>query len=445
MVNESANTRNTEAVAADILNFSRDTLLVNLRFLDSALNRLKPTPYSGTYAADGHSLLYDPRHVIETYKEEQTLPARNFLHSVLHCVFQHICVPEEAFKDPAKRRLWDIACDMACEYTISGMHLPALASSYQNRQDRVFSELVEKIDSLTAEKLYRYFVKTTPDDEGLTAFESLFKVDDHSLWTCGNEELKSLWKDISLRMQVDMETFTRQQGENADALFLNLRETNRTVSDYAGFLKKFATRTDGMKLDPDEFDYALYSYGMQLSGGRYPMIEETEYRDPMRIRDIAIAIFAHDILTQEKVRLFLLDTWEILHSTETFSSKVRLHVLLPSKSDIPGEDVSYFGVLGSIEDNIITNSDQMREFVSGLTIPDAHGYDFRPVFDRVSGLVRSHNFINLRGLLILTEDEGRFPPVMPAFPGAFIFVNNDYSVPSVPPWAVRLVLQSDEL
>jgi len=48
-------------------------------------------------------------------------------------------------------------------------------------------------------------------------------------------------------------------------------------------------------------------------------------------------------------------------------------------------------------------------------------------------------------VLILTEDVGAFPSVMPAFPGAFIFVNNDYSVPDVPPWAIRLVLQSDEI
>ena len=445
MVDNFADNMNIGAIADDILSFSRDSLLVNLRFLDSALSRLVFQTYSGTYATDGYKLFYDPRHVLRTYRDEQTLPARNCLHVMLHCVLQHICVPDEAFSDPKRRRLWDISCDIASEYTINALGLAMLACRDQNRQARIFLSLLEKIDMLTCEKLYRHMLKTEPDEEELKALETLFRVDDHSRWRLSAPPLTDIWQSVSRRMQVDMETFTRQRSESAGALILNLKETNREISDYAAFLRKFATRGDGMKLDPDEFDYTLYSYGMQISGGRIPLIEQTEYRDPMRVRDIAIAIFAHDILTQEKVRLFLMNTWNILHSTESFSSKIRMHVLLPSKSDIPGEDATYIGVLKTIEDRVITSTDEMNEFVAGLTIPDAHGYDFRPVFDRVSYLNKIHRFINLRGVLILTEDVGAFPPVMPAFPGAFIFVNNDYSVPDVPPWAIRLVLQSDEI
>lgn len=435
----------SDSIAEDILSFSRDSLLVNLRFLDSALSRLPFQKYSGSYATDGYKLYFDPRHVLKTYREEQTLPARNCLHVILHCVFQHICIPDDAFSDSRHRRLWDISCDIAVEYTISVLDLKLLEFKNRNRQARIFSSLLEKIDILTCEKLYRYMLKSRPDEEELTALETLFHVDDHGKWRLSAPPLTDIWQGVSRRMQVDMETFTRQQAGSAGALMQNLRETNREISDYAAFLRKFATRGDGMKLDPDEFDYTLYSYGMQLSGGKVPLIEQTEYRDPMRIRDIAIAIFAHDILTQEKVRLFLLNTWDILHSTESFSSRVRLHVLLPSKSDVPGEDASYVGVLKTIEDRVITSTEEMREFVAGLTVPDAHGYDFRPVFDRVSYLNRIHTFKNLRGVLVLTEDVGSFPSVMPAFPGAFIFVNNDYSVPDVPPWAIRLVLQSDEI
>ncbi len=445
MADNAVNKTNTESLADEILGFSRDSLLVNLRFLDSALNRLGFQSYSGTYATDGYRLFYDPRHVLKTYRAEQTLPARNCLHVILHCVFQHICIPDDAYSDTKKRRLWDISCDIASEYTISVLGLQMLACRDQNRQERVFSSLLSNIDILTCEKLYRYFIKAEPDEEELSAYETLFHVDEHDRWRLSAPPLNDIWQGVSRRMQVDMETFTRQSTGGAGALMQNLKETNREVSDYAAFLRKFATRGDGMKLDPDEFDYTLYSYGMQISGGKIPLIEQTEYRDPMRVRDVAIAIFAHDILTQEKIRLFLINTWDILHSTESFSSKARLHVLLPSKSDIPGEDASYVGVLKTIETHVIESTEQMLEFVSGLTVPDAHGYDFRPVFDRVSYLNRIHRFKNLRGVLILTEDVGVFPSVMPAFPGAFIFVNNDYSVPDVPPWAIRLVLQSDEI
>ena len=436
------NQSRTDALAAEVLTFSRDTLLVNLRFLDAALDRLPFISYSGTMKTDGQGLYYDPRFVLKAYKNEQSLPTRHCLHVIFHCVFGHLSLPGGL--SSSQRRFWNLAADIAGEYTISCLNLQAAASQDQNRMERVFAKLLERTDILTCEKIYKCLLKTAPDEEELEAWENLFKVDDHGAWYGTNEEIEAAWKGISHRMQIDMETFTRQQGNRAGALLLNLKEVNRQVSDYDGFIRKFATRSDGMKLNPDEFDYTLYSYGLQMSGGKVPLIEQTEYKDSMRVRDIALAIYAHDLLTPEKVKLFLLNTWDILHSTESFSSKVRLHILLPKK-DVTDDPASYIQVLSGIEDIVVSSGDEMREFVEGFTLPEAHGNDFRPVFDKVRDLSRTRAFKNLRGLLILTEDVGLFPASMPAFPGAFIFVNNDYSVPPVPAWAIRLVLQSDEL
>lgn len=53
---------NVEAdkLANEILNLSRNKLLVNLRFMDVALSYHKRLAYEGTLATDGHILLYDP-------------------------------------------------------------------------------------------------------------------------------------------------------------------------------------------------------------------------------------------------------------------------------------------------------------------------------------------------------------------------------------------------
>ena len=214
MAEHAVNKSNTESLADEILSFSRDILLVNLRFFDSALSRLEFRAYTGTYATDGHKLYYDPRHVLRTYRDEQTLPSRNCLHVILHCVFQHICIPDDAFSDEKKRRLWDIACDIASEYTISVLDLQAFSCRDCNRQARVFSRLLEKIDMLTCEKLYRHLVKTSPDEEELASYEALFRVDDHSMWRLSAPPLSGIWQGVSRRMQVDMETFTRQRSES---------------------------------------------------------------------------------------------------------------------------------------------------------------------------------------------------------------------------------------
>ena len=51
-------------LAGEVLRLSRNTLLVNLRFLDAALSRLEPMELPELiYATDGRYLAYDPRHV----------------------------------------------------------------------------------------------------------------------------------------------------------------------------------------------------------------------------------------------------------------------------------------------------------------------------------------------------------------------------------------------
>ena len=79
------------AVAKDILNLSRNALVVNLRFMDKAISMLTPIEIrnSGNVIVDGKSIGYDPLFILKSYKKEKTLPTRQYLHMIWHCVFQH--------------------------------------------------------------------------------------------------------------------------------------------------------------------------------------------------------------------------------------------------------------------------------------------------------------------------------------------------------------------
>ena len=61
-----------DTLAREVLMLSRNTLLVNLRFLDMALSRFELMPFEETsVATDGHYLLYNARHVLKNYKSEK--------------------------------------------------------------------------------------------------------------------------------------------------------------------------------------------------------------------------------------------------------------------------------------------------------------------------------------------------------------------------------------
>ena len=69
--------------------------------------------------------------------------------------------------------------------------------------------------------------------------------------------------------------------------------------------------------------------------------------------------------------------------------------------------------------------------------------DFRPVFAYVDNLIRQGEFANLKGLLYFTDGYGTFPSQKPAYDAAFVFLGQGH--PQLPPWAIQLVLEEEEL
>lgn len=440
------------SLAREILTLSRNTLLVNLRFLDAALSQFQWVPIeNGTLLTDGKHILYDPRHVISCYKSAKELPTRDYLHMVLHCVFRHM------YMDPTLNRpYWDLACDIAVENVITELGLKAVSTAMERQQAQYIAAVKHDLKYVTAEKIYSYLRQTMPDPARVAEIRGLFYADNHEIWYMTAEEVKvmyglsavddntgeangsvssraamsDIWQGISKRMQVELETFGKRQGLNPGAMTQSLAAVNREKYDYTAFLKKFAVMGEAMKINDDEFDYIFYTYGLQLYE-KMPLIEPLEYKEIKAIKEFVIAIDTSGSTSGELVQKFVQKTYNILKSTESFFTKINLHII-QCDADIQ-------------EDAKITCQEGFDEYLKTMQIRGLGGTDFRPVFTYVDKLRQSGEFANLKGLIYFTDGCGAFPAKKPDYETAFVFVDDAYNNPDVPPWAIKLVLQKDEI
>lgn len=443
-------------LARDILLLSRNTLLVNLRFLDMAFSQFELIPIANsTIMTDGKYILYQPKHILDCYKLAREIPVRDYLHMVFHCVFRHM------YMSPSlNRNYWDLACDIAVENVITELGLKIVTTSREKQQAQYIRAIKNELKYLTAEKIYSYLQQIVIDEKKLVEIRDAFYGDNHELWYMTNEEVTTkfgvtlstgvgrdgenetgtvvsshitmfgIWQDIAQRMQVDLENFGKRRGLSSGAMTQNLAEVNREKYDYTAFLKKFAVMGEAMKVNDDEFDYIFYTYGLELYE-KMPLIEPLEYKNIEAIKEFVIAIDTSGSTSGELVQKFVQKTYNILKSTESFFAKINLHII-QCDTDIQ-------------EDAKITCQEDFDQYLKTMEIHGQGGTDFRPVFQYVDQLQKNHEFCNLKGLIYFTDGYGDFPIKKPDYETAFVFVDEEYLIPDVPPWAIKLVLRKDEI
>ena len=429
-------------LAKDVLILSRNTLLVNLRFLDRAISSLELYPIEkSSLMTDGQYILYNPEHIIGLYKLAKEIPARDYLHIIMHCVFRHM------YMSPTlDRTYWDLACDIAVENVITELGIRATSAAREKQQEKYINEIKKELKYITAEKIYAYLKNALPDKKKVAELRGLFYADNHEIWYMTAKEIEveyglipmkqsrgekaSEWQSISEHMQMDIEVFSKKQGILPGGLTQNLAAVNREKYDYTSFLKKFAVMGEMMKINDDEFDYIFYTYGLQLYE-KMPLIEPLEYKEVKAIKEFVIAIDTSGSTSGELVQKFVQKTYNILKSTESFFSKINLHII-QCDADIQ-EAVK------------ITNQHEFDEYLKNMKIHGLGGTDFRPVFEYVEQLRNNKEFSNLKGLIYFTDGYGTFPAKKPDYDAAFVFIDDEYNNPDVPPWAIKLILQKDEI
>ena len=462
--------RRADGLAREVLDLARSTLLVHLRFLDLALSRFTPVSYPGTLATDGQKLFYDVYYLLNAYRQEQNRPVRDYLHMVLHCVFHHL------FTGPGiDRRCWDLACDIAVEAAIRDLDLPCAACRRDRAQEETLAALAEQVRPLTAEKLYRHLLDQNLRPDQIAQLRQPFLADDHRAWylpvkggssaggegqepppeggipardkrgrggssarrkqdpRSGTEERKELekaWKEISRRIQVDLETASRRHGLDAGSLVQSLRPVTREHYDYADFLRRYMSLGEVVQVNNDEFDYIFYTYGLSLYGNM-PLVEPLEYKEVRRIREFVVAIDTSGSVSGDLVQRFVTKTYNILRQQENFFTKINLHII---QCDAQIQ-----------EDAHITCQRDFEDYLAHMELHGFGGTDFRPVFQYVDQLIRDGAFTNLRGMIYFTDGAGIFPERKPDYDAAFVFVGDEGLDPDVPVWAIKLVLQSEEI
>ena len=149
------------------------------------------------------------------------------------------------------------------------------------------------------------------------------------------------------------------------------------------------------------------------------------------IKEFVIAIDTSGSTSGELVQKFVQKTYNILKSAESFFTKINLHII-QCDAEIQ-------------EDRKITCQEDFDEYLKTMQIRGLGGTDFRPVFEYVEQLRKKKEFTNLKGLIYFTDGYGAFPAKKPDYDTAFVFIDEEYNNPDVPPWAIRLILQKDEI
>ncbi len=438
-------------------------------------------------ATDGRWLYYSPIPLLSRYKASREWLNHDYLHLVLHCLFYH------PFVEPGRDTVrWSLACDIAVENVIQELDLRQTANAAASRQQPVLQRLQHELKRLTADRVYRYLLGQAYTEEQLAELGQLFYHDDHTVWfhqpedeSVGDESgedetdqdqeqagrgrrgtaetepqaapaeadaqsppetaphssaepqqlsappaTSAIWRDISERVQVDLETLSRQWAERSVAFTANIQTANRERYDYRSFLERFMVLGETMQVSDDEFDYVYYTYGLRLYR-RMPLIEPLEYQDVRKIRDFVIAIDTSGSCSGELVQAFMRKTCSILRQSENFFRKFNVHIL---QCDAQIRSVARITDLAEFEQYI----DNIRLQGFGLT-------DFRPVFRYVDQMIEQKAFTNLKGLLYFTDGYGIFPEHKPVYETAFVFLDPADGTPDVPPWAIRLLLMPEDL
>lgn len=413
---------------------ARNELYLNMRFLDVPLSGFRFEAERGLNGlrTDGFAVYYEPGWVMELYKRGRAAVNRAFLHMLFHCLFGHL-----DGRGDRDKPFWDLACDIAMESVIDGLCRKCVHVSSSPLRRETYLRFRKSLgqETLTAQGVYKALKEENPGERRFRQLWAEFLVDDHSRWEEPETpskamERKKRWKDNRERMQTELETGSKEGGEDDQGLLDELAVENRERYDYRQFLRRFAVLKEEIQVDMDSFDYAFYTYGLSLYGNM-PLVEPQESREVYRVEDFAVVIDTSMSCSGELVQRFLEETYDVLSQSESFFRWVNVHVI--QCDDQIRSDV------------VITRAEDLADYMEHLTLKGLGGTDFRPAFDYVNGLRAAGAFSRLRGLIYFTDGKGIYPVQAPPYDTAFVFVKDQYSDESVPPWAMKVILEADDL
>lgn len=416
-----------------ILQNSRNELYLNMRYLDLSLSSLgfEMDPACRGLGTDGFVIYYHGEYLCDLYRRGRVLVNRAYLHMVLHCLFCHM--------DTMGRRdgrMWNLACDIAAESVIDGLYLKCVHIQTLPFRMDWYGRLRKRLQVLNAEGVYKALEEMKLTERQLERLEAEFLVDDHQYWQLPPDAPKTgvvrqnQWSNNREKLQTEMETMGNRQDEDTKSLLEQVQVENRSRYDYRRFLQKFSVLREEMLVDEDSFDYVFYTYGLSLYGNM-PLVEPLESKEVSRIEDFVLVIDTSMSCSGDLVRRFLEETYSVLCQSDSYFKKTNIHI-------IQCDDQVQ-------QDRRITCRQEMEAYMQEFSIIGQGGTDFRPAFEYVNQMLGRGEFHRLKGLLYFTDGEGIYPVKRPVYDTAFVFVKEQYTDISVPAWAMKVILEPEQL
>lgn len=409
--------------AIHILELVRTELYMDMPHFLTALNTLefRADDRIATCATNGMYFYYNPLKIIDLFQKNSIFLNRAYLHSILHCLYNHIWLKKNRIDF-----IWNVACDIIVEYTLDSMHKKSISRILSYARKDVYSKL-ESLPEISCITVYEWL--STYEDIQNLYYE--FVVDDHALWPKEQDEqmpmassLQKKWQSVAKQTLFDH----KQKGkdnEEGDAFLVAHLQAKKSKYSFAQFLRRFSIMKEELQINPDEFDLSYYTYGLSVYKNM-PLMEPLETKEVKKIYEFVIALDTSYSIDEALAKRFVSNTYSILSTSNMFYKTCKVHI-------IQCDDRIR-------KDDVVSNQNEMDILLNSFTLVGGSNTDFRPVFSYVNDLIDGHAFQNLCGLLYFTDGKGIYPKKNPAYKTAFIYLD-DYDQSKVPSWAIQYRLE----
>lgn len=421
--------RLVEDYAFKVMNLARDSIVVHYRFFDAALTKytFEASPGLNGVVADGDKLKFDPMFILSKYKDEAAYPLRMLLHVLFHSILLH---PYRF--DKTNEHYWKIASDIAVENIVLSMNVPDSTLLRDVNERLILNKLSKWIPNMTADAIYREFMVGGISKDSEAEYSKIFAFDIHPARVTYKEEKQPIlnqkdWEKIAERVKAELKSFSKDV-TGSEAILANLKDSTKKHYDYDAILNRFAMMSEEIKVNPDEFDYIYYTYGLKTYKNM-PLIEPLEYAEENKIKDFVIAIDTSASVRGKMVEDFLNKTYDILEKSISFSEKLCVHIIQCDAK--------------ITEDTKVESKNELKKIAENFTIKGFGATDFRPVFEYVDELIKKGEFKHLKGLIYFTDGYGIYPENPPKYDCMFVFNREDDLRMPVPGWAIQVVMEDE--
>ena len=425
--------------ATRIISLCKEELLTVMPYMDRVLLNMPvilhdpendPEAQIG-FGTDGQEIHAFPQIIIETFMNAPEKMNRLFFHTLLHCLFFHM-EPDQNHDE----KMWNLSTDIMTESMILDLNLHVLKVTGDDHRRDVLHTLFNEYTFSSAQGIYRFFQSHPDVYQQTLEYTRLFQQDNHDLWYAPakadiriRQNDQNAWKEKRKQAEESARSYENARGLTPGTITskLHLQAKN---NDWSNLLQRFLQNEEVSHSDPDSFDYVMYTWGF-MHYQNIPIIEPLESREDERIHEFVIAIDTSASCRKKKIRSFLEKTCSIL-AHPYFGNHLNVHII---QCDAKIQ-----------KETVITSEQQLHQYMQNLTVHGSGGTDYRPVFEKIGEELRDGTFSHLNGLIYFTDGNGTYPSDPPSFRTVFLIdPPSTGDIPSVPRWAVKILMNGDNL